>query len=101
MDVLKEIQQAEKKARELALEYEQKAQDLLSAVAEELKNKRAAADKKLEGELSAFRAGSEKDMEEKKKKMLAEAKAQREALEKRVEEKRGQAVELILKKLGF
>jgi len=54
MDVLKEIQQAEEKARAIGREYDGKAKSLAAATAGELERLRAAREAALEAELAAL-----------------------------------------------
>jgi len=101
MDVLKEIQQAEEKAREIAREYEGKAKALAAATAGELERLRAAREAALEAELAALQAKLDGDLEREKKTAADSTRAELEGLAAGVKARGGAAASIILRKTGL
>jgi hypothetical protein len=101
MDVLKEIQQAEEKAREIEREYDGKAKSLAAATAAELERLRAAREAALAAELAALQAKLDADLEREKKAAADRARADLERLAAGVKARGGAAASIILRKAGL
>lgn len=101
MDVLKEIAQAEGRARDIEREFKQKAEDLVRAAKERLLRSREESEKRLESELAALRADLDRSLELEKKKVLEASREAQATLERQVRENTSHAIQLVLKGIGL
>lgn len=101
MDVLKEIQQAEEKARAIGREYDGKAKSLAAATAGELERLRAAREAALEAELAALQAKLDGDLEREKMTAADRTRVELEKLSSAVKARGGAAASIILRKAGL
>jgi vacuolar-type H+-ATPase subunit H len=101
MDVLKEIQQAEKQAEEIDRQFHEKAQALLASIVSEIQDIRAQLENKIEQEGAALERELRTMLEEEKRAVLSKSTEEREALTKSAKANESRAVDLIVKKLGL
>jgi vacuolar-type H+-ATPase subunit H len=101
MDVLKEIAQAEGRARDIEREFTQKAEDLMKATKGRLARTREESEKALENELAALRADLDRALEQEKKKVLEASREAQGTLERQVRENTSRAIPLVLKEIGL
>jgi vacuolar-type H+-ATPase subunit H len=101
MDVLKEIAQAEGRAREIEREFTQKAVSLANATRERLARTREESEKTLENELASLRADLDRALEQEKKKVLEASRETQATLERQVRENTSRAIQLVLKEIGL
>ena len=101
MDVLKEIAQAEGRARDIEREFKQKAEDLVRTAKERLLLSREESEKRLESELAALRADLDRSLELEKKKALDASREAQATLERQVRENTSRAIQLVLKGIGL
>jgi vacuolar-type H+-ATPase subunit H len=101
MDVLKEIAQAEGRARDIEREFTQKAVSLANATREHLARAREDSEKTLENELASLRADLDRALEQEKKKVLEASRETQATLERQVRENTSRAIQLVLKEIGL
>jgi vacuolar-type H+-ATPase subunit H len=101
MDVLKEIAQAEGRAKEIEQEFKKKAEALAEAAKGRLTSSRADSEAALEKEISGLRAELDRRLEQEKAKVTAAGRQAQEKLERQVRENSSRAIEIILKKIGL
>jgi hypothetical protein len=101
MDVLKEIQQAETKAREIESEYAEKAKSLAAGTDAELARVRAEREAILERELAALKTRLDGDLEREKKVASDHASAELAELAARTRARGDAAAAIILGKAGL
>jgi F0F1-type ATP synthase membrane subunit b/b' len=101
MDVLKEIAQAEGRAREIEQEFRQKAEALAAASKGRVAGAREQAAKALETGLAALRAELATSLEMEKKKVTEAGREAQERLERQVKENAARAAAIIMKRVGL
>jgi hypothetical protein len=101
MDVLKEIQQAEAKAREIEAAYAEQAKSLAAGTAEELARVRAEREAALELELAALKTRLAADLEREKKAASGRTRAELDGLAAAVKARGAAAAARILRKAGL
>jgi vacuolar-type H+-ATPase subunit H len=101
MDVLKEIAQAEGRAREIDLEFRKKTEDLVEAAGGRLAQSRAESEKTLERELAAMRAELDRSLELEKNKVTEAGRKAQETIERQVRDNSSHAVQILMKTLGL
>jgi len=101
MDVLKEILQAEEKAREIEREYAAKAKSLAAVTVAELVRVNAAREASLERDLAALKSELDGDLEREKKAASDRTRAELDGLSAAVKAQGGTAASIILKKAGL
>ncbi len=100
MDVLKEIAQAESRAREIEQEFRQKAEALVASSKERVARARQDAEKTLEAGLASLRAELDASLEQEKKKVAEAGREAQARLERQVRENSSRAIGIILKRIG-
>ena len=101
MDVLREIQTAEKQAEQIELDQKQKSEVLTASVAGELRDARSRMEGELEQELATLTRELADKAEKEKAEIQKTATAERAALEQRVRAAQPKAVAAILARLGL
>ena len=101
MDVLKEIAQAEEKAREIEREYAGKAKSLAAVTAEELARVRAEREATLERDLAALKAQLDGDLEREKNAASDRTRTELDGLSAAVKARGIAAASIILRKAGL
>ena len=101
MDVLKEIAQAEGRAKEIEREFRKKSEDLVQAARGRLELSRIESEKTIEKELAVLRADLDRSLElEKSKVTEAGCKAQ-ETIERQVRDNSSRAAQILMKEIGL
>jgi hypothetical protein len=101
MDVLKEIAQAESRAREIDLEFRKKAEALAESAKGRLAEARETSGKTLEKELAVLRAELDASLAAEKNKVSEAGRQAQEKLERQVRENSSRAVQIVLKRVGL
>jgi hypothetical protein len=100
MDVLKEIAQAESRARDIEQEFRRKAEALAADSKARLDRARQEAETSLEAGLAALHSQLDASLVLEKKKVTGAGRETQDRLERQVRENAARAVEIMLKRIG-
>ncbi len=101
MDVLKEIAQAEARAREIEQEFRRKAEALAAASKDRIAAARREAEKSLEAGLAALRADLDRSLEQEKRTIAESGREAQARIERQVRDNTARAVQIILQRIGL
>jgi hypothetical protein len=101
MDILKNIQQAEKQAAEIEKKHQFEAETLLASVSAEVLRVRAEREERIEREIKSLRVEREKKLEAEKASIADRSSSQRDELKRKAGANAKKAVDAFLKRLGL